>query len=161
MQWASSAPHEGEGDRELSSVGVRTRGRRPSILTARDNVQSLSPSAKCYELYASFYDRFRLEVRILFYSMRTWKCVAWVTSIIAGMRVVGGTGQGVQVEGGAGVWGAALVGSRGEAPAGSGGGAPWLSRNELKMFHEQILSRNEAWFVKIREQMTTEKKKIS
>ena len=34
-----------------------------------------------------------------------------------------------------------------------------LSRNELKMFHEQILSRNEAWFVKIRKQMTTEKKK--
>ena len=60
-----------------------------------------------------------------------------MTLIIAGMRVVGGTG-----EGGAEVRGA----------------APRLSRNELKMFHEQILSRNVAWFVKIRKQMTTEKK---
>ena len=48
------------------------------------------------------------------------------------MWVVGGTGEGD-------------VGFRGEAPAGGpGGGAPRLSRNELKMFHEQILSRNEA-----------------
>ena len=61
-----------------------------------------------------------------------------MTAIIAGMRLVGGAGEGVQVEGGAGARGAAPVGSRGEAPA---GGAP---RNELKMFHEQILSRNEA-----------------
>ena len=30
--------------------------------------------------------------------------------------------------------------------------------NELKMFHEQILSRNVSWFVKIRKQMTIEKK---
>ena len=58
---------------------------------------------------------------------------------------MGGTGEGVQVEGGAGVRGAAPVGSRSEAPAGgSGGGTPRLSRNELKMFHKQILSRNEA-----------------
>ena len=36
-------------------------------------------------------------------------------------------------------------GSRGEAPAGGfGGGASRLSRNELTIFHEQILSRNEA-----------------
>ena len=54
------------------------------------------------------------------------------------MRVVGGTGEGVQVEGGAGDQGAAPVVSRGEAPAGG------LSRNELKMFHEEIVSRNEA-----------------
>ena len=59
--------------------------------------------------------------------------------------VMGGTREGVQVVGGAGVRGAAPVGSRGEGPAGgSGGGAPRLSRNELKMFHKQILSRNEA-----------------
>ena len=51
--------------------------------------------------------------------------------------VVGEAGEGVQVEGGAGVRGATPVG-------GSGGGAPRLSRNELKMFHKQILSRNEA-----------------
>ena len=63
-----------------------------------------------------------------------------MTLIIAGIRVVGGTG-----EGGAGVRGAAPMESRGEAPAGgSGGGANLLSRNELKIFHEQILSRNEA-----------------
>ena len=52
------------------------------------------------------------------------------------MRVVGGTGEGVQVEGGAGV--------RGTAPVGGGGGAPRLPRNDLKMLNEQILSRNEA-----------------
>ena len=43
--------------------------------------------------------------------------------------LAGGTGEGVPVEGGAGVRGAAPVGSRGK---------------ELKMFHKQILSRNEA-----------------
>ena len=59
--------------------------------------------------------------------------------------VVGGTEEGVQVEGGAAVRGAAPTGSRGDAPAGEPGGrAPRLSRNELTMFHEQILSRNEA-----------------
>ena len=63
----------------------------------------------------------------------------------AGMLVVGGAGEGVDVEGGSGVRGAAPVGSRGEAPAGApGGGALRLSRSELKMFHEQIVSRNEA-----------------
>ena len=68
-----------------------------------------------------------------------------MTLIIAGMRVVGGTGKGVQVEGGAGVRSAAPVGSTGEALAGgSGDEAPRLSRNELKMFREKILSRNEA-----------------
>ena len=69
-------------------------------------------------------------------------------------------GDGVQMEGGAGARGEAPAGgSGGGAPAGgSGGGTPRLSRNELKMFHKQILSRNEAWFVKIRRQMTTEKK---
>ena len=64
MERASSSSHEAKGDRELSSAGVRTRGRRPRILTARDNFQSRSPSAKCCELYASLHDRFRLEVRI-------------------------------------------------------------------------------------------------
>ena len=48
------------------------------------------------------------------------------------MRVVGWT-----EEGGEGARGAALVWSRVEAPAGG-------SRNELKMFCEQNLSRNEA-----------------
>ena len=58
--------------------------------------------------------------------------------------VVDGAGEGVQVEGGAGVRGVAPVGSRGEAPAeGNGGRSPRLLRNELKMFHKQILSRNE------------------
>ena len=73
---ASSSPHEAEGDRELSSAGVKTRNRRSRILSARDNVQSRSPLAKCCELYASLHDRFRLEVRILIYPMRTWKLVA-------------------------------------------------------------------------------------
>ena len=61
--------------------------------------------------------------------------------------VVGGTGEGVQVEGSAGVRGAAPVRFRGEAVAGGAeGGAPPppLLRNELKIFHEQILLRNEA-----------------
>ena len=62
-----------------------------------------------------------------------------MTAIIAGMRVVGGAGEGVQVEGRAGARGAPPVGPRGDAPAGDR-----LSRNELKMCHEQILSRNEA-----------------
>ena len=44
--------------------------------------------------------------------------------------VVGGTGEGVLMDGGMGVRGAAPV-----------GGAPRLPRNELKMFHRQILSR--------------------
>ena len=49
------------------------------------------------------------------------------------------------MEGGAGVRGTAPVGSRGQVSAGgSRGGAPRLSRDELKMFHEQIVSRNEA-----------------
>ena len=51
--------------------------------------------------------------------------------------------------------GRSLGGVQGRSP---GGGAPQLSRDELKVFHEQILSRNKAWFVKIRKQMTTEKK---
>ena len=61
--------------------------------------------------------------------------------------VVGGTREGVQVEGGAGVRGAAPVGSRGQAPAGGAGGggeASRLSRNELEIFHTQIFSLNEA-----------------
>ena len=66
-QRASSSSHEAEGDRELSSAGMTAR------LTVPDNFQSRSPSAKCCELYASLHDRFRLEVRILFYPMRTLK----------------------------------------------------------------------------------------
>ena len=133
-----------------TSVKLAARGLRWS----RDNAQSRLPSAKCCELYASLHDRFRLEVRILFYSMRTWKLAAWVTAIIAGMQVAGGTGKVVKVEGDAGVRGAAPVGSRGEAPAGRPGAEPpRLSRNELKMLHEQIVSRNEAWFVKIRKRI--------
>ena len=41
-----------------------------------------------------------------------------MTAIIVCMRVVGGAREGVQVEGRAGVRGAAPVGSWGEAPAG-------------------------------------------
>ena len=73
---ACSWPYEVEGDRELSRAGVKTRRHRPRFLTARDNAQSRSPSAKCCELYVSLHDRFRLEVRILFYPMRTWKLAA-------------------------------------------------------------------------------------
>ena len=91
--------------RKLSSAGMMARGRKPRDVTARDSVQSRSPSAKCCELYASLHDRFRLEVRILFHPMRTWKLAAWVTAIIAGMRVVGGAGEGVRLEGGTGVQG--------------------------------------------------------
>ena len=41
---------------------------------------------------------------------------------------------------------------------GGGGTAHRLSRYELTMFNEKILSRNEAWFVMITKQMTTQKK---
>ena len=49
---------------------------------------------------------------------------------------VGGTGEGVQVEGGAEVRGAASVGSRGEAPAGGlgGGEPPDCHETNLKCF---------------------------
>ena len=53
--------------------------------------------------------------------MRTCKLAARVTLIIAGMRVVGGTEEGVQVEGGAGVWGAAPGGVLGQRRGGGGG----------------------------------------
>ena len=92
-QRASSSSHEAEGDRELSSAGVRTRGCRSRILTAPDNFQSWSPSAKWCELYATLHDRFRLEVRTLFYPMRTLKLAAWVTLIIAGIRWCAGRGR--------------------------------------------------------------------
>ena len=73
------------------------------------------------------------------------------------MRLVGGTGEGVQVEGGAGARrGPGAKPRRGVPPdCPPPGEPPRLSRNELKMFHGQILSRNEAWFVKIRKEMTT------
>ena len=60
-----------------------------------------------------------------------------MTAIMAGIRVEGRVGEGVQMEGGTRLQGAAPTG-------GSGDDAPRLTRNELKMFHEQILSRNEA-----------------
>ena len=41
--------------------------------------------------------------------------------------------------------------AQGRSP--NGAGASGLSRNELKMFHEQIMSRNEACFVKMRNQI--------
>ena len=66
-------------------------------------------------------------LRSVYYFTR-WE--AWVTLIIAGMRVAGRTGQGVQVEESAGVRG------------GGGGRSPQLSRNELKLFHEQITNDN-------------------
>ena len=89
-----------------------------------------------------------------------WR-LEWLQFIIAGMRVVGGAGTAEQVEGRAEVRGATLVGFRGEAPAGGPeGGAPRMPWNELKMFHEPILSRNETWFVKIRKQMTTARARV-
>ena len=51
---------------------------------------------------------------------------------LAGMPVVGGAGEGLEVEEGVGV--------QGRSPGGGGR----LPRNELKMFHEQIVSRNKA-----------------
>ena len=100
-QRASSSSHEAEGDRKLSSARVRklsssgmtARGRRPRDVNVRDNFQSRSPSAKCCGLYASLHDRFRLEVRILFYPMSISKLAAWVTLIIAGMRWCAGWGR--------------------------------------------------------------------
>ena len=85
----------------------RFRRTRPKV---REGAQSRSASAKCCESYASLHDRFCFEVRILFYPMRTWKLAAWVTLIITDMRVVGGAGEGLQVEGGAGIRGAAPAG---------------------------------------------------
>ena len=63
--------------RECSERQVR-RMRLKVIASCRvrDNVQSRSPSAKCCELYASLHDHCCLEVRILFYPMRTWKLLA-------------------------------------------------------------------------------------
>ena len=50
--------------------------------------------------------------------------------------VVGGIGEGVQVEGGAGS-GAQPGGVQGRSPGGGfGGPSPRLSRNELKMKHD-------------------------
>ena len=139
---------------------MTARGRRPRDVTVRDNFLSRSLSANCCELYASLHNRFRLEVRILFYPMRTSKLAAWVTLIIAGMRWWAGRGREyrrreARGSGAQPLWGPGAKprrGVRGRSPP-----PPPLSRNELKMFHKQILSRNEAWFVKIRRQMTTEK----
>ena len=39
-QRASNSSHEAEGDRELPSAGVRTRGRRPRILSARESYRA-------------------------------------------------------------------------------------------------------------------------
>ena len=151
-----SSSHEAEGDRELSSAGITARGRRMS--TVRDNFQSRSPSAKSCELYASLHDRFRLEVRILFYSMRTWKLAAWVTLIIAGMQWWAGRRREHRWWEAQGS-GRSPSGVQGRSSGGGfGGRAPRLSRIETKMFRKQVLSRNEAWFVKIRRQITTEKK---
>ena len=52
--------------------------------------------------FASLHDRFRLEVCILFYPIRTWKLAAWAIAIITGMQVVGGAGEEVRLEGRAG-----------------------------------------------------------
>ena len=60
-----------------------------------------------------------------------------MTLIIAGMRLVSGTGDEVQVEGGAGVRGTVPAGSRGEAPArdtGGGGESPDCHETNLKCF---------------------------
>ena len=87
----------------------------PRFVTVRDNFHSRSPSAKCCEFYANLHDRFRLEViEIGGLSDFNYCCHA----------VVGGTGKGVQVKGGARVRGAAPVGSRGDAPAGGSGAEP-------------------------------------
>ena len=59
-----------------------------------------------------------------------------MTAIIAGILVVGGAGERVQVEGRAGIRGAAPVRSRGEAPAGGSGGStpPDGHESNLKCF---------------------------
>ena len=104
-QRASSSSREAEGDRELSSAGMTTRGRRPRVVTVRE-----------------------LSVAITFGQvLRTLREFAWPLSVrsaytilsdedieIGGLSdfnycwhvVVGGTGKEVQVEGGAGVRGA-------------------------------------------------------
>ena len=96
-QRVSSSSHEAEGDHE--------------------NFQSRSPSAKCCELYASLHDRFRLEVRILFYLKSTWKLAAWVTSIIAGMRWWAGRGREGRGHGAQPRWGSGAKPRRGRRGA--------------------------------------------
>ena len=64
-------------------------------------------------------------------------------------HAVGGRDGGGSTGGGwRGCLGRSLDGVQGRSP--DAAGAPGLSRNELKMFHEQIVSRNEAWFMKIK-----------
>ena len=62
---------------------------------------------------------------------------------------MGGTGEGVQVEGGAGVRGAAPAGVRGAEPPDCHETNLTYSINkfyhEIKMFHKQIFSRNPAF----------------
>ena len=67
-----------------------------------------------------------------------------MTLIIAGMRVVGGTREGVVAEAGEGVRGAAPVGSRGEAPAeGPGAEPPDCHVTNLKCFMNKLC--HEIW----------------
>ena len=106
-----------------------------------------------YQGYASLHERFRLEVRILFYPMRTWK--------IGGLSDFNYCWHAGDGRNGGGSTGGGRRGGPGRSPSGVQRRSPRLSWNETKMFHKQILSRNEAWFVKIRKQMTTEQKKIT
>ena len=58
------------------------------------------------------------------------------------MRVVGGTGEGLVVEGGAGVWGAAPVVSKGEAPVGGSEGGPTdCHETNLKCFMNNCVTK--------------------
>ena len=137
---------------------MRTRDRRPRILTARDNAQSRSPSAKCFEFLREF--RWPLSPRSVYTILPDEDIEIGGLSDCSYCWNAGGGRRGREYRWrearGSGAqprWGPGAMPQRG-----IGGGAPRLSRSELKMFHEQILSQNEAWFVKIRKQMTTEKK---
>ena len=170
-QRASSSSHEAEGDRELSSAGVRTRGRRPRILTARESNRprewrpetvgrGLSPceitfSRNHFRPSAANFTRVCMTAfasRCVYYFIR-WGHWNWRLEWLQLLLACGGRrdGRGSTCGGRRGGPGRSLPRRGG----GGGGGRP--SRNVLKMFHKQFSSRNEAWFVKLRRQMTTEK----
>ena len=157
---ARSSPHEVEGDRELSSAGMRTRGRMRTrgflpceITLSRDHLR----------LSAANFTRVRMTAS----ASRCCTILHDEDMEIGGLSDYNYCRHAGGGRGGGGSTGAGTRGGPGRSPSrvqgrspdgGAGGGGGRLSRNELKMFHEQILSRNEACFVKIRKQMTTEKK---
>ena len=105
---------------------------------ARDNAQSRSPSAKCCELHARLHDRFRFEAGAYTILSDEDMEIGSLSDCNHCWLAGGGWGGGGSTGGGMG-------GSPGRSPGGGcGRRSPRLSRNELKSFHEQILSRNEA-----------------